>query len=459
MFHDFWLDEVWSYLIVRGLTSPLEVLTRAHIDNNHPLNSWFLYALGDQTAWVVYRIPALLLGAGSVALAGLVMSRQSRVAAVAAMVLVGCSYPLIVYASEARGYAPMIFFVLLAIDAVWRYGRTRGWRPLITFWVASALGFLSHLTFVHAYAAILVWSAYTSWARGRARAAMVTLVAVHAVPLGFLATLYLVYGRHLRVAGAEFVGWPTVIAETSAVTLGLPARGVWLLLAPILVAVLLVQALKAIRRRDAGLFLLFVTGILVVPALSMAAELRHAVLEPRFFPRYFLVSITLFLLLMAWFVGEQWQRGATGRLATVAGVSVYAMLSLWQVASFISVGRGHYRDALAEIAARTTGPEIRLSSNSDVRTSLLLDFYRRYLPSGKTVAFYPNSSPLVQEARWRIVETLEPDAIVASEIDDGKGHRFRLMKQFPFYGLSGCAWSVYERVEASLPTAAERGVR
>ena len=46
MFHDFWLDEAWSYLIVRGLTSPLEVLTRAHIDNNHPLNSWFLYALG-----------------------------------------------------------------------------------------------------------------------------------------------------------------------------------------------------------------------------------------------------------------------------------------------------------------------------------------------------------------------------------------------------------------------------
>ena len=30
------------------------------------------------------------------------------------------------------------------------------------------------------------------------------------------------------------------------------------------------------------------------------------------------------------------------------------------------------------------------------------------------------------------------------------------MKQFPFYGLSGCAWSVYERVEASHPTAAER---
>ena len=288
---------------------------------------------------------------------------------------------------------------------------------------------------------------------------LVMIVAAHAVPLCFLATLYLVYIRHLRVAGAEFARWPSVIAETSAVMLGIPARGVWLLLAPIIVAGLLASGLKAIRRRDAGLFFLFISRIVVVPALSVMVELRNAVLEPRFFARYFLVSITLFLLLMAWFVGEQWRRGAKRRLTAVVAVSLYAMLSLWQVASFVSVGRGHYRDALDEIARRTTGPDIRVSSNSDFRTSVLIDFYRRYLPSGKTVSLYPNSSALVAEADWRIVETLEPDAIVASEIDDGKGHRFRLMKQFPFYGLSGCGWSVYERMEASRPAAAERRLR
>ena len=98
-----------------------------------------------------------------------------------------------------------------------RYEETRGWPDLIAFWVASAMGFLSHLTFLHAYAAILVWSVYAGSTRaGRTREAIVTIVAAHAVPLCFLATLYLVYIRHLRVAGAEFARWPSVIAETSA---------------------------------------------------------------------------------------------------------------------------------------------------------------------------------------------------------------------------------------------------
>ena len=338
----------------------------------------------------------------------------------------------------------MIFFALLAMHAIRRYEETRGWPDLMAFWVASVMGLLSHLTFLHAYAAILVWSVYAGSTRaGRIREAIVMIVAAHAVPLCFLATLYLVYIRHLRVAGAEFARWPSVIAETSAVTLGIPARGWWLLLALLIVAGLLASGLRAIRRRDAGLFFLFITGIVVVPALSVMVQLRNVVLEPRFFARYFLVSITLFLLLMAWLAAEQWQRGAKRRTATVLAVSVYAMLNLWQIASFVSVGRGRYRDALDEIARRTTGSELRVSSNSDFRTSVLIDFYRRYLPSGKTVSLYPDSSALVAQADWRIVETLEPDAIVASEIDDGNGHRFRLMKHFPFYGLSGCAWSVY----------------
>ena len=289
----------------------------------------------------------------------------------------------------------MIFFVLLAIDADRPYGRTRGWPALIAFWAASALGVLSHLTFLHAYAAILVWSAYTAWTRaGRVREALVKIAAAHAVPLGFLATLYLVYIRHLRVAGAEFAGWPSVVAETSAVMLGMPARGVWLLLAPIVVAALLVPALKAIRRREAGLFLLFISGILVVPALSVMVELRNAVLEPRFFPRYFLVSITLFLLLMAWFVGEQWRRGAKRRLAAVVAVSLLrdAEPVAGRLICHVLV-EGVTETPWTRIARHTTGSEIRVSSNSDFRTGLLLDFYRRYLPSGKTVSLYPNGSP------------------------------------------------------------------
>src|SRR6266542_3708203 len=222
MFHDFWFDEAWSYLLVRQfVSSPLDVLTRVHIDNNHPLNSWFLYALGDRTAWFIYRIPSLVLGVASVALAGRIMARRGGPHAAAAMILVGGSYPLIVYASEARGYGPMIFFVLLAIEAYESYRLTRGWPALITFWAAIVLGSLSHLSFLHVYAAILLWWLYDERQRtARVRDAAKNLAIGHAVPLLFLATLYAVYVRHLGIAGGEPAGLRSVIAETLAVTLG-----------------------------------------------------------------------------------------------------------------------------------------------------------------------------------------------------------------------------------------------
>jgi hypothetical protein len=161
MFHDFWFDEAWSYLLVREfVSSPADILTRLHVDNNHPLNSLFLYVLGDRTAWYVYRVPAFVFGVGAVVLAGAIMARRGRAHASAAMILVGCSYPLVVYSSEARGYSPMVFFVLLALDSYERHLATRAWFPLATFWTAVILGFLSHLTFAHAYGAMLVWAAF-----------------------------------------------------------------------------------------------------------------------------------------------------------------------------------------------------------------------------------------------------------------------------------------------------------
>src|SRR5262249_34148389 len=149
MWHDFWFDEAWSALLVReGVGSPLDILTRLHVDNNHPLNSLFLYALGDRSAWIVYRIPSLLFGIASVVLAGRIMSQRGRVQAVVAMILIGCSYPLIAYSSEARGYAAMIFFVLLALDAYERYLITRAGLPLTAVWTGVLLGFLAHPAFL-----------------------------------------------------------------------------------------------------------------------------------------------------------------------------------------------------------------------------------------------------------------------------------------------------------------------
>src|SRR4029079_11651384 len=103
----------------------------------------------------------------------------------AATMRLGGSCPLIVYSSEARGYAPMVFFVLLAIDAYERYLATRAWRVLATFWAAVVLGFLSHLTFVHAYGAILVWAGYEARKRRGALEALAEVASSQSGPLLF----------------------------------------------------------------------------------------------------------------------------------------------------------------------------------------------------------------------------------------------------------------------------------
>ena len=348
------------------------------------------------------------------------------------------------YASEARGYAPLIFFVLLAFDAHERYLENSAPAALVTFWTAVIFGLLSHLTFVHAYVAVLLWSAYASWTCGNVRAAVRRMIALHMVPLVFLVALDFVYIRNLRIAGAEPAAVSTMLAETFATALGASPQAAWWMPATVIV-VLLIVALPRLRKQDPGLSLAFLAGILLVPAVTVIGQMRGAIIEPRFFPRYFLVSITLLLLLASWIAGEYYGQGRWKRLVASGGVLVFVTANLWQVSRFIVGGRGQYRAAVRYMAEHSPGRPIRVSSNSDVRTSVLLAFYARDFTAGTTMVFVPHARTSAAEAEWRIVEDLDPVASPPAQLDEGS-RRFRLVKRFPFYGLSGCQWTLYERM-------------
>jgi hypothetical protein len=108
------------------------------------------------------------------------------------------------------------------------------------------------------------------------------------------------------------------------------------------------------------------------------------------------------------------------------------------------------------IAQSSADAAIRVSSNSDFRTGTLLRFYRRYLPQGRTLVYYPRRSGPHPAADWRIVEDVEPNLSPSREVEDDVGNRFRLMKLLPFYGLSGCQWSLYERIHGAEPSTPMR---
>ena len=103
IFNDFWLDEIWSLKFAEGLHSPMDAFTQIHHDNNHWLNTLFMYLLGDQTEWFLYRLLALFLGIASIGLAGLIASRRGRLESLVAVILFTFSYLQTLYSTEARG--------------------------------------------------------------------------------------------------------------------------------------------------------------------------------------------------------------------------------------------------------------------------------------------------------------------------------------------------------------------
>ena len=66
----FWLDEIWSYYLTQVMGSSWDAFTVIRIDNNHLLNTLYIYWVGDQANWIVYRLPAITSGVVLVALMG-----------------------------------------------------------------------------------------------------------------------------------------------------------------------------------------------------------------------------------------------------------------------------------------------------------------------------------------------------------------------------------------------------
>ena len=63
-FESFWLDEAWSHALATGAGSAAEIFGIRH-DNNHLLNSLYLYAVDPWIGgghWIGFRLPALLAG-------------------------------------------------------------------------------------------------------------------------------------------------------------------------------------------------------------------------------------------------------------------------------------------------------------------------------------------------------------------------------------------------------------
>lgn len=439
-FGDFWLDEIWSLHFATEISSPLELVSKIHHDNNHVLNTFLMYVLGDHDNWIIYRIPSLFAGILTVALSGLIGRRGSRAEAVVCLLLVGSSYLMIHYSSEARGYALAIFFAVLSFYLMQLYLDRRRWAAWL-FVPAVILGFLSHLTFAHFYTAAVIWSTWRFIKDRRGwRDVFLRLLACHAVPLAFCSFYYVIHIRHIVIGGGPLYSLTNIAGRALALTLGIPGAGVAHAIAGGAGLLITCYGLAQLWRESSGLWLFYAGAIVLSPVLLTVVTPTEFL-----FVRYFLVSAVFFLLLFGHVLARFYTRTRWGKFACVIVILSMTGGNIVFTAQLLVRGRGNYLAAMRYIMENSPEGVVTIGSDHDFRNKAVMTFYAKHVGTGKPLK-YVDAYPWPRSGvTWYVTHSLAEKPSPPPSIRDVAGNRYELMKHFPYSRLSGWHWFIYRR--------------
>jgi hypothetical protein len=441
---DLWLDEVWSLELLRGLTSPVYIFSGIHHDNNHYLNSLYLYWLGFAEHFYSYRLLSLVLGLGSVLCAIAIGWRRGRLEALLAAVLFSSSFPLILYASEARGYAGLACFSLASFLAMQRYLDDSGKGSLVAFWLCASLGFLSHLTYAIAFAAIGIGFIARRWGSGASAVVCAGgLLRVFGVPTVVLGVLYWIDLRFLWTGGAAPADLLGTFLEAVAFAFWLPTG--WtsnVVMGSLALAAGGVVVVGLRRRRDLE-WVFYASVVSIAPMLGLAKVLLQG--PQPFVMRHFLVPLTFLLLLVCFFLAELARRSRAGAGLAVLIVLLLAFSNSQVTTRLLKHGRDGYRQALLDMKARSTGANVFVGGDHEMQVDYLSSFYDRYTGDEKSVVLVRRRDWAERLPEWFIAHPMDPWKAPQKQLTVG-AVRFELMGYYPSILYSGWPWAVYERV-------------
>lgn len=448
--NDLWLDEIWSLHLANGISSPVEVFTKIHYDNNHYLNTLCLYFFGQRDNWPGYRIPSLVLGIGTVVLAGLIGRRRNAASAFLAMLLTGFSYVLILYSSEARGYGPAVFFAFVSYYLMDGYLKKQKWQTALMFSFSVILGFLSQLTFLYFFSAAFIWSAcwFIKSRLGFKRTVM-AMLSCYAMPCVFLAVIYFVDIRQMAAGGGTYLpvgegslnhlltGYGTAFAWA----LGTPSGDQMTLLFGIVSSVFFAVGIKMLWSEKPDSIVFFLGVILAFPIMLVAVR-------PAFYGlyvRFFIIGIAFFLILLSFVLESLWRRGQLGKAFCLLLLTVYFVMNGLHTISLFKYGRGHYGEAVHFLIEHSKGTRITVGGDHDFRIPMLLEFYCRGLGEGKQLIYQQQASWPQGGPEWMIChnDSIEGSASPGMQVTDPMGNQYELVKTFPTAPLSGFYWFIY----------------
>ncbi|MBX7143009.1 MAG: hypothetical protein K1X79_01010, partial [Oligoflexia bacterium] len=98
------LDEIWSLRLIQPAHAPVDIF-KIHHDNNHYLNSLWLWLCGAEATPLAMRGLSILCGVLSVIVGLGLRSKFGIIEARFFAVFLAFSYVFVLYGSEARGYS------------------------------------------------------------------------------------------------------------------------------------------------------------------------------------------------------------------------------------------------------------------------------------------------------------------------------------------------------------------
>jgi hypothetical protein len=457
---DFWLDEIWSWGLAQRVTSPDQIFTSLHADNNNYLNTLWLWLCGPAAPVWVYRLHSLVAGVATllvvVALArrlpGPIPGEDRRVPEIAGYVtglLLATSAVFAIYSSEARGYS---LAILAAALSQWQLGEALR-RPRASAWwlfaTTSLCGFLGHLSYLTVFVAQALWLLVElAWPLRRdqqwRRLAYGGVLAFFGPALGIV-WLYFVDLRVARVGGGPEMDQLLVTLDTLAEPFG-HLDGIAKALAAMGLVLLLSVGLQTARGGESREWICCAALVIVAPSILFGLAPAGLV-----YPRHFLVPMVVLFPALGLGLTRLWCGSRAMQVVAVCLSLLWAAGNGLEFTGFFREGRGRYEAALQDLVnetAHSQGPDAAavVGSDHDFRNGMLIAFHVQRQPTFQRIEYRPLGAWPAEGVEWLILHDLDAEATFQTSFT-ATDKLYRLVKTYGFSGPVGWQWGLYRRAD------------
>jgi hypothetical protein len=444
-----WTDEAWSLIYAQQAGDALGVLTRINHDNNHHINSWWLQLVGSDASPMLMRGLSIITSSIMIGVAALIGLRRNRITGVITAALFALSPIMLVYGSEARGYAPMMlaFMIMIWRIDIWLDDQLTP-KPALLLALCALFGSFSHLAMLPAVIMLGLWvflAGAKRWGILHSIKVMADLLSpALAVSVLGISTVIIIATHSetgLQVGGYAPFLWPIfalAISNLISFATGIGYAGdlsAWMIL-----AIAAVGAAMWLTRWQIPAARKWFYAILI---LTMPVAVGILGLGNSQYPRYYLPAAAAILLLLAEWIGQF----AIQRKRISAAIILSLMLGLATIQDYqlIVSQRGQPEravDIMAKIAPKGANVTIAAERASAIlKVAAAAMRYPLNISLNKcSAADFHFIAGMAQESETQILRDCGPS--------------MRLIAFDHTIGPSGESWSLYQRQALQRPIVA-----